>query len=156
MHSLSSLTSVGMCSVLRRLRGRVAEWAARRSLLCWWYAPVPLQTTWAMADMPLSWIAFFYDLSMSWKEHCFARVTACHPGIVPSCSVELKVTDARCSEGSRKCLQCCFCSMSHLVVLLNSGYRRCFSSVWLLLMTLLFGKICRGEGIYPLILQDFS
>lgn len=48
------------------------------------------------------------------------------------------------------------CSTGHLVVPLNSGCRRCFSSVWLLFMTLLFVNICRGEGIYPLILQDFS
>lgn len=36
------------------------------------------------------------------------------------------------------------CSISHLVVLLKSGCR-CFSSVWLLLMTLLLVKICRGK-----------
>lgn len=94
---------------------------------------------------------------MSWKEHCFTRVTACHPSVVTSCWIKLEVIDSEWLSAEKEEESVCSaaCSIGHLLVLLNSGCR-CFSSVWFLFMTLLFVKICRGKGIYPLIHQDFS
>lgn len=69
----------------------------------------------------------FCDFSTSWKEHCFAGVTACQPGV---CDILFNWAK---SDGCSETKQRVFAVLLAALASLNSGCRR-FSSVWLLFL----------------------